>query len=128
MVIYAYLLWVAVVRLSGCEADGDALWRLLLAAAPVAVVAATLVGLTRPITDVHHLLRWARVPVLLLVPLSMAGLWPTWEHATVAGLAVCGTGDAPLWQSWWAPAQALTVIAVAVVAWRRSGPAARPEA
>ncbi|MEQ8483181.1 MAG: hypothetical protein RIB46_02345 [Pseudomonadales bacterium] len=120
MVIYAYLLWVAVLRVSGCDADGEALWRLLLGVAPAAALAAGLVGLTRPISEVHELLRWGRLPLLLLLPLSLAGIWPTFERVTVSGLAICGPGPAPIWQAWWAPLQLLALTAVIVIAWRRS--------
>ena len=120
MVVYAYLLWLAALRVSGCDADGDALWRLLLGFAPVAAALSPLVGATRPLADVHRILRWASAPLLLLVPLAAVAIWPTWQRATVAGLDVCAAAPADAWQVWWAPAQLLAVLVILVVVWRRS--------
>jgi hypothetical protein len=122
MVLIAYFLWLAAVRVSGCSADDDALWRLLLAFAPLALLAALLVWLTRPLDEVHRILRWGWVPVALLVPLALASVWPTLERAALAGLEICGDGTAPVWQVWWAPAQLTVMVVVGVLlrrAWRR---------
>jgi hypothetical protein len=120
MVLYAYLLWLATLRVSGCDADGDALWRLLLGIAPLAVMLSPLVGASRPLIDVHRILRWGSLPLLLLVPLAVAAVWPTWERATLGGLDVCSDLPAAAWQVWWAPLQVTALLALAVIVWRCS--------
>jgi hypothetical protein len=126
MVLIAYFLWLAAVRVSGCSPDGDALWRLLLVFAPLASLAAPLVGSTRPLDDVHRILRRGWVVLALLVPLALASVWATLQRATLSGLEICGGGEAPAWQVWWAPVQlaAMAVIGVLVRrAWRLPEPA-----
>lgn len=128
MLLIAYFLWLAALNASGCDADGDALWRLLLACAPLAALVSPLVGATRPIDDVHRILRWGWVPLALLAPLALAAVWPTWQRATLIGLAVCGDGAAPAWQVWWAPVQALAMTAIGIVVWRVGRPVGRRRA
>lgn len=118
MVVYAHLLWLATVRVIGCDVDGDALWRLLLGFAPIAVGFTLCFDLLRPLEDIHRTLRWASAPLLVLVPLCLAAVWPTWQRATVDGLSICATLPAGWWEALWAPTQLATLAVISTMAWR----------
>lgn len=128
MVVYAYCLWLATLRVIGCGSDGDEFWRLLLAMAPLAVVFALLTGATAKLPALHQVLRWGVVPLVLLVPLAFAAAWATFSIVNLGGQAVCAAPPAPGWQRWWAPAQfgALALICLfAIRTWRLGRSAAR---
>jgi hypothetical protein len=117
MVVYAHLLWLATLRVIGCDVDGDALWRLLLGFAPFAIAGTLCFDLLRPLEDIHRTLRWASAPLVVLVPLCLTAVWPTWQRATVDGLSICATIPAAWWEALWAPAQVVTLAVISVMAW-----------
>lgn len=112
MVIYAYFLWVAVLRQVGCEANGDEIYRLLLAMAPITVAFSYLLCATRPLTDVHRILRWLCAPLVLLIPYAMSSVWPIFLRVTVAGEGFCALNIRSEWQAWWAPIQMVAFLMV----------------
>jgi hypothetical protein len=118
MVVYAHLLWLATVRVIGCDVDGDALWRLLLGFAPFAAAFTFCFDLLRPLEDIHRMLRWATAPLVLLVPLCLRAIWPTWQRATLDGLSICANAPAAWWEALWAPVQLLTLAVIGIMAWR----------
>jgi hypothetical protein len=64
--------------------------------------------------DIHAMLRWLTVPLLVLMPFCLRTLWGAFETINRLDQAVCGIGQPPAWQSAWVPLQVLTL---AVVLW-----------
>lgn len=115
MVLVAYFLWLAVSGRVGCEASGDDLYRLLLVAGPVAAILSLLTTVTRPMPDIHTILRWIGVLPVLLLPLIVIALWRFGQSVFVAGEAICSAGPPPLWQTLWVPVQATALIVCVVI-------------
>lgn len=109
MVLYAHLLWLAALRTIGCGPDGDEIYLLLLGMVPLSCGASLLLGVTRPLPEVHSMLRWLAVPLLLLLPLALRSTWAVIVPVHVHGEPICGAGDVPAWEVLWAPAQLLTL-------------------
>lgn len=109
MVIYAHFIWTAVLRTVGCGPDGDELYRLLLGMVPFTVVFAFLLRSTRPLTEIHRILRWLGVPLLLPIALSIASIWTVLVRVNVGGAGLCTPELAATWNLWWAPVQILTL-------------------
>jgi len=121
MVIYTYCLWLAVLRVTGCGSDGDEFWRLLLGLAPFAAGFAAVLGASRRMPDLHRILRWGFVPLVLLIPLDLIPVWTTFAAVNLAGEGICSASAASQWQLWWAPLQLATLIVIilfTVRAWR----------
>jgi hypothetical protein len=111
MVLIAWVLWLAVVARTGCDADGDALHRLVLAAAPVAVAAAFMTRVVRPFDEVYRLLRWLSAVPLMLLPFVLAGFVDIGRKVFDAGTGIC-SGIAPAgWELAWLPAQIVCLAA-----------------
>ena len=111
MMLFAHMLWLAVVSRIDCGPDGTEIHAVLLGLAPVAVVFAALLPVVRPLIDVHRILRWLAVPWILLLPLSMLSIRQV--HAAVGSgdTGICGV-TAAFWHAAWAPAQLVTVVVV----------------
>jgi hypothetical protein len=121
MVVYAYCLWLATLRVVGCGADSDEFWRLLLGLAPCAVGFALLTGVSGRLTEIQQILRWGFVPLIVLIPLALLPVWSTFAAVNLGGAGICSSEPSGSWQLWWAPLQfvALTLIAVVVFrVWR----------
>lgn len=114
MVIYTYGLWLAVLRVTGCGPDGDEFWRLLLGFAPFAAGFSLLLGASRPMPELHGILRWGFVPLVVLVPLALLPVWDTFTAVNLAGEGICSPSPAGVWQLWWAPLQLITLIVIIV--------------
>lgn len=112
MVLYAYIVWLAALNSLGCGADGDEMHRLLLGMAPFACGFAFLIGASRPMSDVHSILRWLAVPLLLSIPLVFMSVWKTYSRANVESLSICSNNPAVLWERAWAPVQVLTFLII----------------
>ncbi len=117
LVVYTHLLWLATLRVINCSSDGDAMWRLLLGFAPVALGFATLLQLSRRLPAVHEILRWAAAPLVLLIPLAIAAILPTLTTSTLGAEAICSEPMQP-WHRWWAPLQLFTIGLLCVLAYR----------
>lgn len=121
MVIYAYFIWLAVVRRAGCGADGDEIFRLLLGMAPLAAGAAFLLRSTRPFPDIHNILRWLGIPIFGLLFLTVPVIWQVFVEVNIGNGAICGAEIRAGWHWIWAPLQmiATTVcIAMVLLTWR----------
>lgn len=122
MVVVAYFLWLATAGRVGCEADGDAIFALLMGFGPAAAAIAFLLGATAPLPDVHRMLRWvAIVPALLVIPASYT-LLQVFNTVNRAGESLCAAAPPPTWQIAWVPVQlacAGTCIYLMVRNWRR---------
>ncbi len=122
MMLFTHFVWLAVLYVVDCGPDGDEMYRLLLGLAPFTFGFAYLISVTRKLEEIHTMLRWLGVPVLLLAPLCLRTVWGVFNSVNIGGMAICEAGQPPAWQLYWAPVQLLTVIAVlflAALAWRR---------
>lgn len=112
MVIYAHVVWLAVLFRLSCGPDGDEMHKLLLGMAPITIGFAFALRGTRPLPEIHSMLRWLGVPVLLLVPFVARSTWQVFEAANLNTSSVCGDAPPATWQTFWAPAQVLAVALV----------------
>ncbi len=110
MMMYAYFLWLAAVYVVACGADGDEIHRLLLGLAPFVCGFSFALQLTRRFPDIHSMLRWLGVPLLLLLPFTLRSVWTIFDTVNLGSAAICEAGEPAIWQSLWAPIQILTLL------------------
>ena len=115
MVLYAHLVWLAASRVIGCGPDGDAMYRLLLGSAAFAWGFSFLLRSTRPLTEVHGILRWLAAPLTVLYPIALYAIWKVIVVVNLNGLTLCSMPPPPLWQRGWA---AIEILALVLIAWR----------
>jgi len=121
MMLYAHILWLAALYAIGCGPDGDEIHRLLLGLAPFTVGFAWLLRLTRPFTEIHSMLRWLAVPLLLLLPFAARSLWQVFRLVNIDARAICASATPGTWQTLWVPIQLIALLLVAymiVQVWR----------
>ena len=118
MVIYAHMLWLAVLFRLACGPDGDEMHRLLLGLAPITIGAAVALRSTRPLEEIHSMLRWLAVPLLLLLPFIGRSIWQAVEATVVNESAFCANVPPAIWQIIWAPVQIATAALVLYLAYR----------
>lgn len=121
MMLYAYIIWLAALHAMGCGPDGDEIHRLLLGLAPFTVGFAFLLSVTRPFAEIHSILRWLAIPLLLLLPFAVRSLWEVFQSVNRDASAICASGAPENWQTLWAPIQLLTLLLVlymVVKVWR----------
>ena len=121
MMLYAHFLWLAALYTLGCGPDGDEMHRLLLGLAPFSCGFALLLRVTRPFADIHSILRWLGVPLLLLLPFAIRSVWQVFQSVNVEASAICAADAATMWQWLWAPVQLITLLLVTymvVKVWR----------
>lgn len=104
LMVFTHLLWLGTLRVVTCNSDGDAMWRMLLALAPLAVMFSFTLTLTRKLSAVHSMLRWGIAPTVLLSALALLAVWPALQNVTLAGEPICAIEDVG-WHAWWAPVQ-----------------------
>ncbi len=122
MVIYAHILWLAVLFRLACGPDGDEMHKLLLGLAPVTIGAAFALRVTRPFDEIHSMLRWLGVPLALLLPFVVRSIWQAVDAVIVNESAFCTNVPPAIWQIAWAPAQIVTVAIVLLMVlrmWRK---------
>ena len=121
MMLYAHVLWLAALYAMGCGPDGDEIHRVLLGLAPLTAGSAFLLHVTRPFAEIHSMLRWLGVPLMLLLPFAVRSLWYLYESVNLDSAAICANGAPDAWQRLWTPIQAITLLVVAymvVNVWR----------
>ena len=121
MMLYAHFAWLAALRGIGCGPDGDELHRVLLMLVPVTTGLAFLVRMTRPIGDVHRILRWLGVPLAALIVIGAYQVFEISRAIHATGLGICSMSDAATWHQAWGPSQLLAIIvsaAMIVQVWR----------
>jgi len=123
MVLYAHFIWLAALGGIGCGPDGDELHKVLLGLVPVTVGFAFLLRMTRPLEEIHRILRWLGLP---LVAFMLAGTYQAFlisRSVYLTGLGICSTANAAVWHQFWGVAQMLAVIvsaAMIIRIWRES--------
>lgn len=110
MMLYAHVLWLAALYAMACGPDGDEIHRVLLGLAPMTAGFALLLRLTRPFAEIHSMLRWLALPLLLLLPFATRSLWQVFQQVHLDTSAICANVAPPLWQTIWVPAQVLTLL------------------
>lgn len=108
LMVFTHLLWLGTTRVVSCGTEGDALWRMLLALAPLAIAFSFTLQLTRKLPAVHNMLRWGIAPTIVLALLALLAVWPFLLNATLAGQPICELPDTK-WHPWWAPVQLLAI-------------------
>ena len=128
MLVFMYAVWLGALHAMGCGPDGDEMHKLLLGIAPVAAGGAFMLRMTRPFPDIHRMLSWLGVPLLLLLPFILQNIWAVFSSTSIEGTAICSDSSPPMWQLIWAPAQMITtlLIAMLVVAVWRNGRIEKP--
>ena len=105
MIIYTHCVWTGTLTATGCGADGDALWRLLLGFAPITIGFCLLLNVSAKLHSVHPTLRWLAAPLVFFIPAALWAIWPTFVGATLEGQSICPGDPVMAWHFWWAPAQ-----------------------
>jgi len=117
-ILLTYFLWLGVTGRIGCGPEGVEIYLVLLGLAPVALGGAVLLRMTRPLGDVHSILRWGIVLIGLLTPLALLSVWKVFDQVWGAGQGICGP-DAPLlWEKLWPVVQLTTVLVVLLLLYR----------
>ncbi|MFK8014448.1 MAG: hypothetical protein AB8G17_03250 [Gammaproteobacteria bacterium] len=113
LLLLTYIIWLGVVGSVGCGPDGDELHRLVLGLAPVALGSAFLLRATRPLAEVHGILRWGAVVLAILVPAALHAVWGVFRTVWLAKTSICGSGTALVWEQSWPVVHVATLVAVA---------------
>lgn len=123
LVIYTHLIWLGTLRMVGCNSDADQLWRLLFGFAPIAFGFSWLLTNSRALKEVHQIIRWFVLPLIVLVPLALIPIWQTFSKTNLDGAAICLVTPMPWWHTSWAPLQTIAVAWIVFMAWRVWRPA-----
>jgi len=112
MCLYAYVIWLATVQMVSCTTDGNTLWAVLLGLGCLTAPLAWLLDLTRPLAEVHALLRHAAWPLFALTPLALIPIYSAWTGSTFGGEPLCPSTAVDTWHAWWAPMQTALLVCV----------------
>lgn len=124
MCVYAYVVWLATLRIVTCTTDGSTLWAVLLGFGCFTIPLAWLLNLTRPLEEVHALLRHLVWPLLVLAPLALLPVYSAWIGATLAGDSLCASATVDRWHAWWAPIQTALLTGIGWLVFRAIRPSA----
>lgn len=113
MLLYAYIFWLAALHPLGCGPDGDELHRLLLGLTPFAIASSYMLRVTRVFGDTHKMMRWFAIPLILVLPFAVRSVIGVAKTVNLDGTSLCAAAEPVTWQLMWAPAHALTLVAVA---------------
>ena len=115
MVLYAHFVWLSALGAIGCGPDGDELHRLLLGFVPLTIGFAFLLRMTRPLMEVHRILRWLGLPLAVLMTLGAYQTVLVMRSVHTTGYGICSEQNAATWHQLWAPAQWLAIVVSAVM-------------
>ena len=65
------------------------------------------------------MLGWLRVPLGVLMLLSLRSIWGVASRVNLEGLAICGAGAPSDWEKVWSPAQLAAVVLVTFLVMRQ---------
>lgn len=118
ILLLTYFVWLAVTSRVGCGPEGVEIYLVLLGLTPFALGGSVMLRATRPLGDVHDILRWGVVLIGLLVPFALLSVWKVFSQVWGAGEGICGP-DAPLlWEKLWPLVQAAAVLAILLLLYR----------
>ena len=115
MMLYAHFVWLAALRSIGCGPDGDELHRVLLLLVPVTIGFASLLRVTRPLDEIHRILRWLGLPLAALMLAGTYQVLVITRSVYMTGLAICSTSGATGWHQIWGAAQLLAIVVSSVM-------------
>jgi len=110
MLLYAYVIWLAALHALGCGPDGDELHKLLLGILPLVLGALYAQRATRRLPEVHSMLRWLGVPLLLLLPFGLRSVWDAFRVVHIDAIGLCLAAPPSLWHQLWSPLQCAVVL------------------
>ncbi len=116
--LYAWLIWMATLRVASCTTSGDELWALIMGFGLLVGAMSPMLGLTRVMPEVHSMVRNFAWPLVLLVPLALMPLWTAWTGTTMGGDPLCPVAASATWHTWWAPLQTLLLLMCGYQVWR----------
>ena len=111
LVLYTHCIWLATLRVVGCTADGNELWRLLMGFAVFAFGFCFLLPAVNRLREVARIMRWLALPFGVLIPLAAWPVMTALQSTTLGGEPICGIDAA--WNTWWAPVQLVTLLFIA---------------
>lgn len=118
MVLFGHLLWISILPKIDCATDGHALWFALFWMSIPTLIFTALLLASKPLTAVTSGLKWLCIPVILLLPLALLGVWPTLQDTTFGGAPICehpaNFNSSMTWQVWWAPLQFVVLTAICI--------------
>ncbi len=117
MVIYAHLLWLAILPQAGC-ADGDELWRLLLGFAPFVICFSLLLRAVHVLPGIYGITRYMALPAALLMLLAAKPVFTALTQTTLGSAPLCPDTTMAGWQPYWAPVQVAALLCIAIQAFR----------
>ena len=123
MMLYAHFVWLAALGNIGCGPDGDELHKVLLGLAPVTIGSAFLLHMTRPLEEIHRILRWLGLPLAAIMLVGTYHVSVISRVVYSTGQGFCSPGVATTWQQLWGPAQLLAVLVTAAMilrVWRNA--------
>ena len=115
MMLYAHFVWLAALGNVGCGPGGDELHRALLLMAPLTIGFAFLLSMTRPLAEVHRILRWLGLPLAALMLSGGYHAFVVSRSVYLSGLGICSENDATAWHQFWGAAQLLVIIVCAAM-------------
>ena len=114
MLIYAHALWLAILHIVGCGPDDDAFHKLLLGISILTMGGAIAIHSTKHMPEVHGMLRWLALPLIVLLPWVAISIWEILAAVNLGDSSICSAGSPASWQIAWAPVQLMVTV---VVAW-----------
>lgn len=109
MMLYTYFLWLALLT-PKCENGGDDLFALLTFMAVIAIGASLLLRVTRPLPEIHQILRWLGLPVCAIALLAIPRVLQTLNTRNFSNGRVSVDTVVDCAPSYWAPLQLVTVL------------------
>ncbi|MEM6638320.1 MAG: hypothetical protein AAF610_00320 [Pseudomonadota bacterium] len=115
ILLLTYLIWLGVVGRIGCGPDGDELHKLVLGLAPFAVGSAFALRATQPLDEVHRILRWIAVFLVILTPSALHAIWTVFGTVWLSGDRICAEGSVTSWENAWPIVHGMAIVAIAVL-------------
>jgi hypothetical protein len=126
LLLAAHMLWLAVLGRLECGTETTELYLVLLGMTPLTLAAGFGIRASRALPEIHALLKWLAVPLLLLLPLALSTVWAALGSATLGSEPLCGIAPRQGRHVAWAPVQLALMVLLAVVLIALFRPARKP--